>query len=84
MGYVGASNRRLDKHKMGTLTQLLAEMPERSPVDLAWENLTPMGQEVVGCSEPSAADQMRALMENAPPVDISTKALRALIVEGRD
>lgn len=82
--YVSASNRRLDKNKTGTLNQLLADMPAGLPVGLAWENLARMGQEVVACNEPSAADQMRVLMESAPPVDISAKALRALIDEGRD
>lgn len=84
LDYVSASNQRLNKHKMGALNQFLAEMPEGPPTVLAGEKLTTTGQEVVGCSDPSAADQMRVLMENAPPVDISAKALKALIDEGRD
>lgn len=79
LGYVSASNRRLTK-----LEQLLAEMPKGPPVDLPLENLAPVGQEIGDDREPSATDQMRHFMVNAPPTKVSTEAIRALKDEGRN
>lgn len=84
LGYVSASNRRLAKHDSKTLNQLLAEMPKGLPVDITWENLTPVGLEIVGCTEPTAEDQMRMFMANARPADGATLSIRGLIDEGRD
>lgn len=49
-------NRRFSKHRVGRLglAQLLAEMPTGLPVNQAGESLTPVGQEVVECNQPTA------------------------------
>lgn len=83
VAHVTASNRRLTKSGKSRLAQLLAEMPEGFPVDRAWENMIPVGLEIIDYGDILAVKQMRELMASAP-ADISPEVLRALIDEGRD
>lgn len=64
--YVAKSNRRLTKNKPGSLAQLLAEMPEGLPINRDWDNLLPVGLEVVGHAQPTA-------VADIPPDDLEVQ-----------
>lgn len=86
IAYVAKSNQRLEKHKTGRLAQLIAEMPEGLPRDSAWENMVPVGLEIIDYGEPpaAAASEMHEFMASAPAApNIDQDALKRLIDDGR-
>lgn len=66
---INASNRRLDKLDNDDIR--------------AWENMVPVGSELMGYGDAEAARQMQELMAGAPE-GISQDELKAMINEGRD
>ena len=85
LAFVATSNRRLKKHKPGMLAQLIAEMPEGLPIDRAWDNMVPVGREIIDYGDSlAAASEMQAFMASAPAADLGADALKAMIDEGRN
>lgn len=79
---VAKSNRRLAKHKPGSLAKLLADMPEGLPISQAWDNLLPVGLEVVDHAQPTAMADIPpdAFKAQMPDVGLETvEQLRGMV-----
>lgn len=76
--YIAKSNRRLAKHKLGNLAQLLAEMPEGPPINRAWDNLLPVGLEVIDHAQLTAVAYIPPDALEAQMPDVGLDSLEQL------